>query len=151
MNIDNNHVISANEVQSVVAAVDSGLGERVSQTIEEAHMSHAAAEVRGVQSQGMNVQIKAWVASLPLSKKQTMELLRLKRDDDGVQRDSNITKDIKQNILIEKVAGTVERLRQGIVVQPTREPFNWQSPSPSDEFKLRIDLPEKSDWSAPKP
>ena len=71
MNISNNPVISANEVQSVVSAVDSGLGERATQSIEESQMINAASEVRAVQSQGMNVQIKAWAASIPLSKKPT--------------------------------------------------------------------------------
>lgn len=150
MKSERNPVITMNEVQSIYPALDSGLNDDSAiQSIDEARMVHLTAGVKGVEIQGLNVQIKAWTASLNISRKQTMELLRMRKDPLG--RESEIVRGIKSNFMLPKVAGVVESQLQGLVVVPTSEPYRGAMPKDTESFKLLIDIPEKSNWNAPKP
>ena len=143
-------IISMNEVQSIYPALDSGLNDDSAiQKIDESRMTHITAGVKGVQIQGLNIQIKSWMSSLNISRKQAMELLRMRKDEFG--RESEIVRGIKGNFMTPKVAGIVEGQLQGVVVVPTSEPYRGAMPKTTESFKLNIDIPTKSDWSAPKP
>ncbi len=143
-------IISMNEVQSIYPALDSGLNDDSAiQKIDESRMTHITAGVKGVQIQGLNVQIKSWMSSLNISRKQAMELLRMRKDEFG--RESEIVRGIKSNFMTPKVAGIVEGQLQGVIVVPTSEPYRGAMPKTTESFKLNIDIPTKSDWSAPKP
>lgn len=150
MKSERNPVITMNEVQSIYPALDSGLNDDSAiQSIDEARMVHLTAGVKGVEIQGLNVQIKAWTASLNISRKQTMELLRMRKDPLG--RESEIVRGIKSNFMLPKVAGVVESQLQGLIVVPTSEPYRGSMPKDTESFKLLIDIPEKSSWNTPKP
>ena len=143
-------IISANEVQSIYPALDSGLNDDSAiQKMDESRMTHITAGVKGVQIQGLSTQIKSWMSSLNISRKQSMELLRMRKDEFG--RESEIVRSIKSNFMTPKVAGIVEGQLQGVIVVPTTEPYRGAMPKSSESFKLNIDIPTKSDWSAPKP
>ena len=143
-------IISANEVQSIYPALDSGLNDDSAiQKMDESRMTHITAGVKGVQIQGLSTQIKSWMSSLNISRKQSMELLRMRKDEFG--RESEIVRGIKSNFMTPKVAGIVEGQLQGVIVTPTTEPYRGAMPKSSESFKLNIDIPTKSDWSAPKP
>lgn len=143
-------IISVSEVQSVYPALDSGLNDdSANQKMDESRMPHITAGVKGVQTQGLNTQIKSWLASLNISRKQSMELLRMRKDVLG--RESEIVRSIKSEFMTPKVAGIVEGQIRGVVVLPTTEPYRGAMPKNTETFKLLIDIPEKSDWSAPKP
>lgn len=150
MKTDLEPIISMKEVQSIYPALDSGLNDDSAiQKMDESRMPHMTAAVKTVETQGLNVQIKSWLSSLNISRKQSMELLRMRKDDLG--RESEIVRSIKSNFMIAKVAGIVEGQLRGVVVLPTTEPYRGAMPKNNEEFKLLIDIPEKSDWSAPKP
>lgn len=143
-------IISANEVQSIYPALDSGLNDDSAiQKMDESRMTHITAGVKGVQIQGLSTQIKSWMSSLNISRKQSMELLRMRKDEFG--RESEIVRGIKSNFMTPKVAGIVEGQLQGVIVTPTTEPYRGAMPKSSESFKLNIEIPSKSDWSAPKP
>lgn len=143
-------VISANEVQSIYPALDSGLNDDSAiQKMDESRMTHITAGVKGVEIQGLSTQIKSWMSSLNISRKQSMELLRMRKDEFG--RESEIVRGIKSNYMTPKVAGIVEGQLQGVIVTPTTEPYRGAMPKSSESFKLNIDIPTKSDWSVPKP
>lgn len=142
--------IGVRDVQSIYPALDTGLNDDGSvNKMEDARMSKVTAGVQAVHIQGLSTQIKAWVSSLNISGKQQMELLRMRKGLDG--RESEIVRSIKSNFMIPKVAGIVEGQLRGRVVTPTTEPYTGAMPKNNESFKLRIDIPEKSDWSAPKP
>ena len=144
------YIIKSDEIQSMYPALDAGIGddEQVVQ-MEEARMSHITAPVQAILSQGLNTQIKSWISSLNISRKQAMELLRMNRDVHG--RESEIVRGIKDNFMTPKVAGIVEGQLQGRIVIPTSEPYTGSMNAPKEDFKLMIDIPKKSDWSTPKP
>ena len=143
-------IIKPDEIQSMYPALDAGIGddEQVVK-MEEARMSHITAPVSAILMQGLNTQIKSWISGLNISRKQAMELLRMNRDEHG--RESEIVRGIKDNFMTPKVAGIVEGQLQGRFVVPTSEPYIGPMNAASDDFKLMIDIPKKSDWSAPKP
>lgn len=143
-------IIKPDEIQSMYPALDAGIGddEQVVK-MEEARMSHITAPVSAILMQGLNTQIKSWISGLNISRKQAMELLRMNRDEHG--RESEIVRGIKDNFMTPKVAGIVEGQLQGRIVVPTSEPYIGPMNAASDDFKLMIDIPKKSDWSAPKP
>lgn len=150
MKSSQNPIINTNEVQSIYPALDSGLNDDSAiQKMDEARMTHITAGVKGVEIQGLNVQIKSWMSSLNISRKQSMALLGMRRDEFG--RESEIVRGIKSNFMMPKVAGIVEGQIQGVIVTPTTEPYRGAMPKTTESFKLNIDIPTKSDWSTPKP
>lgn len=150
MKTNHDPMITIRDVQSIYPALDSGLNDDSAiQKIDESRMAHITAGVKGVEIQGLNTQIKAWMSSLNISRKQAMELLRMRKDSFG--RESEIVRGITGNFMTPKVAGIVEGQLQGLVVQPTTEPYRGSMNVATDSFKLNIDIPTKSDWSAPKP
>lgn len=150
MSLKKSPAISIKSVQSIYPALDTGLNDDGSvNKMEEARMSKVSAGVQAVHIQGLSTQIKAWVSSLNISSKQQMELLRIRKGLDG--RESEIVRGIKSNFMIPKVAGIVEGQLRGRIVTPTSEPYTGPIPKGSEDFKLMIDIPKKSDWGTPKP
>ena len=150
MSEDRSPQIKPIEVQSICHALDTGLNSDGSMNkVEDARMSKVTAGVQAVHIQGLSTQIKAWASSLNISSKQQMELLRMRKGPDG--RESEIVRGIKSNFMIPKVAGIVEGQLRGRIVAPTSEPYTGPMVKSNESFKLKIDIPQKSDWGTPKP
>lgn len=145
MNINKSLSADVEQLQSIsiYPALDAGYStDSEPLPVDESRLPHITAGVSAVKNQGLNVQIKSWLASLNISRKQSMELLRMRKDILG--RESDIVRSIKSNYLIPKVAGIVDSQLRGRVVVPTSEPYVGSSNKVEDEFKLNI--PKQSEW-----